>query len=49
MFESPIQVFSCEIGNVFKNIFYRTPPASAFVFFAEKQRNIQCYIDNFGL
>ena len=32
MLEYPIQVFSCEIDNVFKNIFfYRTPPVSAFM------------------
>ena len=30
--ETPTQVFSCEIGEIFKNIFfYRTPSAVTFV------------------
>ena len=37
-------------GEVIKNtFFYRTPPVAAFVVFATKQLNIQCYNDNFGL
>ena len=36
-----------KIGEVYlmSSFFYRTPP----VVFAAKQRNIQCYNDNFGL
>ena len=36
--ETPMQVFSSEIGEVFKSIFfYRTPPVAASVVFAAKQ------------
>ena len=49
MLESPVQIFSCEIGKVFKNTINRTPPVAGSVVFATKQLNIQCYNNNFGL
>ena len=43
-------LFNKVAGKVFKNtFFYSTPPVAAFVVFATKQLNIQCYNDNFGL
>ena len=49
MLESPVQIFSCEIGKVLKNTINRKPPVAGSVVFSTKQLNIQCYNNNFGL
>ena len=49
MLESPVQIFSCEIGKVLKNIINRKTPVAGSVVFSTKQLNIQCYDNNFGL
>ena len=42
--ETPTQVFSCEICDIFKNnFFYRTPPVAAPVFETTKLRKMISY------
>ena len=48
--DSNTDVFLWNWRSFFMNsFFYRTPPVATFVVFSEKQRNFQCYNDNFGL